>query len=117
MEKGGSESTESYVTRIADTICGSCRGKGCPRLGEKDDKDKPGPQEKCGYEPYTCGCGVRCQFDRARDACNAATTEYKMQVHKCKISDHQYFHKKSECNSLQDQMDGTSCKRAVEMKD
>lgn len=118
MKKGGSESDESYVNRISETICGNCRGKGCTALGEeKEDKDKPGPRKKCGYEPYTCGCGFRCQFAKAKDACEKASEDHRVQVKKCRMADKQYFHKKAECDSLQDQMDSSSCKRAVEMKD
>merc|ERR1719456_1121258 len=122
MKKGGSESTESYVNRIAETICGNCVGHGCSlssstEVTEEEDKDKPGPQPKCGYNPYTCGCGFKCQFTKAKDACEKATEEHKVQVHKCKLADTQYFKKKAECNSLQDQMDTASCKRAVGMKD
>lgn len=115
MKKGGSESAESYVNRITETLCGSCEGKNCKQSAM--DKDKPGPHKKCGYAPYTCGCGFRCQFAKAKDACEQATAEFKKQVRKCKISDKQYFHKKAACNSLQDQMDDASCKRAVETKD
>jgi len=119
MKKGGSESADSYVNRIAETICGVCVGKGCKAAAgdDDDDKNKPGPKKKCGYAPYSCGCGFKCQFDKAKDSCEKATLEHKVQFKKCRISDRQYFHKKAECNSLQDQMDGTSCKRAVEMKD
>jgi hypothetical protein len=119
MKKGGSESADSYVNRITATVCGVCHGKGCSAKSENDDEDaeKPGPPKKCGYAPYSCGCGFKCQFDKAKDACNKATTEFKMQYKKCRLADHEYFKKQSECNSLQDQMDGASCKRAVEMKD
>ena len=85
MKKGGSESDESYVTRISETVCGSCAGKNCKRSDE--DKDKPGPRKKCGYEPYTCGCGFKCQFMKAKDACELATHDFKKQVWKCKIAD------------------------------
>jgi len=122
MKKGGSESAESYVNRITETVCGSCTGKGCKQGHGRDgtpdgEKDMPGEQKKCGYSPYTCGCGFKCQFAKAKDSCTKATQEYKRQKTKCHIADKQYFKKKAECNSLQDQMDGASCKRAVEMKD
>jgi len=118
MQKGGSESAQSYVTRVTSTVCGNCAGKGCNVLGHpiaaKPGAEKP---KKCGYEPYTCGCGFKCKFDKARDACEEATNAYKKQLNKCKVSDKQYRGKRAECDSLQNQMDDSSCKRAVEMKD
>lgn len=116
MAKGGSESAQSYVTRISSTVCGQCAGKGCSLLGhlKKDGEGKP---KKCGYDPYTCGCGFRCRFDKAHDACELATQVYHKQLHKCKAADKQYHGKKAECDSIQDQMDDSSCKRAVRIKD
>lgn len=126
MKKGGSESDESYVNRISATICGQCVGKGCKLLAKKkeedsDEEDGEQPQgeeeKKCGYEPYTCGCGFNCKFQKAKDACNAATHDWKMQHGKCTDADHQYREKRAECDSLQDQMDDSACKRAVITKD
>jgi hypothetical protein len=123
MKKGGSESTESYVNRISMTICGKCAGKGCNLFGERKAVDAAGgeieaaKEKKCGYDPYTCGCGFQCRFDKAKDACVAATHEHDKQVRKCKVADKQYNDKKAECDSLQDQMDDSACKRAVMTKD
>lgn len=99
MVKGGSESTESYVNRITATVCGTCQGEeAC-----KDCKDS--------------ACGMKRLFYKAKIACETAKEDYEKQVKKCKTADKLYFHKKASCNSLQDQMDGASCKRAVETKD
>jgi len=102
------------VHRISSTICGKCAGKKC----KKDDGEGGGEKnEKCGYDPYTCGCGMSCKFQKAKDACDAATRDWQAQVRKCKAYDKQYHEKKNECDSLQDQMDDSACKRAVQMKD
>jgi len=115
MKKGGSESTESYVTRLSATVCGQCKGKGCKLLGKSEDAD--GKAKKCGYDPYTCGCGMQCKFDKARDACHKAQSDYHHQLQKCKEETKDWKAKRAECDSLQDQMDDSSCKGAVEMKD
>jgi len=119
MVKAGGESTESYVQRIAATVCGKCAGKGCKLVPEDADADlDPGAKpKKCGYDPYTCGCGFMCKFDKAKDACDLATKEWQHQDKKCKASDKQYRGKRAECDSLQDQMDDSACHRAVDMKD
>lgn len=114
MKKGGSEATESYVNRVASTICGSCVGKGCSLHKSITSKDKP---QKCGYDPYTCGCGFTCKFNKAKDACEQATADWKQHNKKCRVADKEYSDKRSECDSLQDQMDNSACKRAVGMKD
>jgi len=111
MKKGGSESTESYVNRITSTVCGGCVGKNCKlKAGGNGNK-------KCGYDPYTCGCGHKCKYDKAKDDCDQATQEWQAHNKKCMTLDKQYSDKKAACDSLQDQMDDASCKRAVEMKD
>jgi len=113
MKKGGSEETGPYVDRITATICGGCVGKGCKMFS----KGGSAPQKKCGYDPYTCGCGVKCKFQKAKDECDAATQDWKKHKNKCTIADGRYSDTQKKCDSLQDQMDSSSCKRAVEMKD
>jgi hypothetical protein len=111
MMKGGSESVGSYVDRVTATVCGSCVGKGC-KLGKFPAKGK-----KCGYAPYTCGCGVKCKYDKAKDDCDAATADWKQFNKQCRGDDKTYADRKAACDSLQDQTDGAACKTAVSMKD
>lgn len=112
MKKGGSEEVGTYVDRITATICGGCVGKGC-KLFSKDGS----AQKKCGYDPYTCGCGVKCKYTKAKDACEAATLDWQKHKKKCQLADKRYSDTQKKCDSLQDQMDDAACKRAVEMKD
>lgn len=91
MRKGTSESDGNYVKRITRTICGN------------------GVDGVCS--------GYKCNFEKARAACSEAQTEHKAQEVLCQKLDSEYVAKKSECDSLQDQMDGAACKRAIDMKD
>jgi hypothetical protein len=100
VSKAGSESVESYVNRITQTVCGAitCSEKhakegGCGRGGMKDI------------------------FDRSKRKCERATEEYNAQLKKCKRINKDHNNKIKECDSIQDQMDGAACKRAVDMKD
>jgi len=113
VKKGGSEEIGSYVERVTSTICGGCVGKGCKMFS----KAGGGSQKKCGYDPYTCGCGIKCKYQKAKDACDAATHDWQKHKHKCQIADRRYSDTRKRCDSLQDQMDDSACKRAVGMKD
>jgi len=96
VKKGGSEQTESYVRRLTSTICG---------------KYPPGGKGGGGKG------GFLDIFMIAKEACEKATKEYNAQVKKYNIAAKEYEDKKAQCDSLQDQMDGASCKRATVMKD
>jgi len=111
VKKGGSESDESYVTRITSTLCGNCVGKGCASSGQARGEGG------CRYNPYTCGCGAKCKFDKAKDECEKATKEWQAQHKKCRAATKVYNDQRKKCDSLQDQMDDSACKRAVQMKD
>merc|ERR1719183_1860620 len=93
MKKGGSESTESYITRITTTICGI-----------------PGAS-------HGCGCGHKCKYAKAKADCEKARRDWQKHEKTCRAHDKSYSDKRSTCDSLQDQMDDASCKRAVQMKD
>jgi len=95
VTKAGSEDVESYLTRITGTICG-----------------KPGPNK-----PPTPPCGMLCIFIQHKKACEEATKKYNDTVKRCKDLDNKWHQKKRVCDSIQDTMDGASCKWATESKD
>jgi uncharacterized protein YfbU (UPF0304 family) len=53
----------------------------------------------------------------AKNACDKATKEYKTLKARCEKIDREYAAKIAECNNIQDQLDASACKRAVDMKD
>jgi hypothetical protein len=95
VTKAGSEDVESYLTRITGTICG-----------------KPGPNK-----PPTPPCGMLCIFIQHKKACEEATKKYNDTVKRCKDLDNKWHQQKKVCDSIQDTMDGASCKWATESKD
>jgi len=95
VTKAGSEDVESYLTRVTGTICG-----------------KPG-----NGKPPTPPCGMLCIFIKHKKACEEATKKYNDTVKKCKDLDKKWHQKKKSCDSIQDTMDGASCKWATESKD
>merc|ERR1719313_3058686 len=97
VKKGGSEENESYIRRITSTVC----GQKFPAVGK-------GGAGKHGFLD---------NYLHAKEECEKATKEYNSQVKKYNIIAKEYADKQAECDSLQDQMDGASCKRAVIMKD
>jgi len=95
-QKQGSEQPESYIRRITSTMCGKSHTVG---MG---------------------GAGVDGFLDLyliAKQGCQVATREYKKEKKAYEDVLEEYNNKQAECDSLQDQMDGSSCKRATEMKD
>jgi len=99
VKKGGSEQDESYVRRLTATVCGKPYVSGKPGHG---------------------GAGVDGFLDMyliAKTKCERATSEYRAHVKKCKHLSSEYRHKKTQCDRMQDLMDGSSCKRAIGMKD
>jgi len=95
VTKAGSEDVESYLTRISSTICG-----------------KPGPGK-----PPAPPCGMLCDFRKYKIACEEATKKYNDLVKKCKSLDTKWLVQRKSCDSIQDTMDGASCKWATETKD
>jgi len=71
MKKTGSESTSTYVDRITSTICGGCKGTVCRMMGANFE------HKKCNGEPYSCGCGAKCKYLKAKDECDVATADWK----------------------------------------
>jgi hypothetical protein len=113
MHKEGGESTESYLNRIADTVCGVDTKKGRCSGGDDEDGGDSGGSAACG----TAQCGFRCQYQCAKNAYENAEADYNTWVAKCAKIQKQYEDKVVECDNLQDQMDAGACKRAVDMKD
>merc|ERR1719487_72423 len=97
VSKGGSESVESYVKRISDTICGKRR----PSKGNGGHGDG----------------GLLDDLLDAKDACEKATKEFNDQTKKCTDLDKQWHDKRKQCNSLQDTMDNAACTYAIDKKD
>jgi hypothetical protein len=104
VKSAGSEGEETYVRRITSTFCGKPVTKG--KLGAK--LVGFGGAGKDGFLDL---------FLKAKQGCDDAKKEYKGQATQCKALDKEYSEQKESCDSLQDQMDGAACKRAVDMKD
>lgn len=100
VKKGGSESTDSYITRLTSTICGQSIKK-FPLGGL-------GGGGKGGFLDL---------YLKAKGECVDAAKAFNAHSKKCKTSDTDYESKRAECDSIQDQMDGASCMRATEVKD
>jgi len=96
------EQTESYLDRISNTFCGT-KHSDCSNAG--------------GNECGTPQCGYRCQYQCAKNACDKAAEDIKLFTEKCQQIQLQHDAKVTECNNVQDIMDGAACKRAVDMKD
>jgi len=96
VSKSGGESAESYIRRLSATICGKPHGKGLEGSGKKSFLD---------------------EFLKAKIACEKATKVHKKQKLNCQRLTRQHSEKKKECNNLQDKMDLTACKLAVDTKD
>jgi len=105
VTKAGSESVQSYITRIAGTICGK------HVHGDKGKKSAPGGWGG-GLER-----GMLDQYLKAKDACEIATRTYNDKVRECKRKIHEYNVRKAKCNQFQTLMDSRSCKHAVLVKD
>jgi len=104
MKKGGSESVETYVTRISATVCGS------RLVARKGTKRRPG--SRFGHKP-----GLYEIFMKAKKICSKATDQVSNMLKECRGRDKKYFAKKRECNNIQDRMDNNACQRAVLVKD
>jgi len=96
VTKGGSEASESYLTRISSTICGKPGGGGKGNFGVGGFLD---------------------EFLIAKYACEKATKEHAEQKKKCEACDVKHAREKAKCNNIQDSMDLASCKYAVDIKD
>lgn len=96
VTKGGSEASESYLTRISSTICGKPGGGGKGNFGVGGFLD---------------------EFLIAKHACEKATREHAEQKKKCEVCDVKHAREKAKCNNIQDSMDAASCKYAVDVKD
>jgi len=96
VKKGGSEEDESYIRRVTATFCGQPNTHGRGGAGQKGFLD---------------------EYLLAKHECEVATKHYNDQVKLYKKVSYEYANDKSKCDSLQDKMDGASCKRATLMKD
>jgi hypothetical protein len=94
--KGAAESVETYVRRITSTFCGQPGGKGNGGYG------------KGGFLDV---------FLSTKEACEKATTEYIAASKTFADLDKRWHAQRKRCDNLQDQMDGSACKYAVQVKD
>jgi len=105
MTKGGSEGVETYVRRFTSVICG---------------KDIKCLTCKNGQDAGAVSGGRSGMLDdliKHKKRCELATKRYNEQTKKCKDLDQKWHDKRKECNSIQDTMDGASCKWAIDSKD
>jgi hypothetical protein len=105
VKKGGSESVETYVTRLSTTFC-----------GKHDHGSKGQVSKKGGWGGGLAG-GMLDKYLRAKDACAQATKAWSTKVKQCRREIRLYNEQKSSCNQFQTFMDGAACKRAVLAKD
>jgi hypothetical protein len=89
VKKAGGESVESYLRRMAATICTGTAGK----------------------------AGMLDEYLKHKQACEAATKDYETTKTTCAETKEEHEKKRTECDSLQDQMDFAACERAVLVKD
>jgi len=105
VTKAGSESVQSYLGRISNTICG------------KHVHGEKGIKKAIGGWGGGLAHGFYDQYLRAKDACEVATKEYNDKVAECKRKIHSYNVRKGKCNQFQTLMDSRSCKHATIVKD
>jgi len=104
-KKAGSETVQSYVTRLSTTFCG---------------RHVHGPR---GRRPSSGGWGgglvngILDRYLKSKHACQSAAHAYAVKVRDCQRKRRSYFTKKAQCNQHQTLMDGASCKRAILTKD
>jgi len=105
VSKGGSEAVESYIRRMSSTFCGR------HVHGPRGNVNKPGGWGG-GLEN-----GFLDKYLHSKEDCHRATRAYLDKVKECKRKAHAYNVRKAQCNQYQTQMDGSSCARAVLVKD
>jgi len=105
VTKAGSESVQSYIGRISNTICG------------KHSHGEKGVTKAKGGWGGGLEHGFYDQYLRAKGACEVATKEYNDKVAECKRKIHSFNVRKGKCNQFQTLMDSRSCKHAVIIKD
>jgi len=104
VTKGGSEGVITYVRRITETICGKpVKCPTCKNGGGGGSGGRSG--------------GFLDILIKHKIACEIATKRYNEQTRKCKKLDQKWHDKRKECNTIQDNMDGASCKWALDTKD
>jgi len=107
MKKAGSESVESYITRITTTVCGT---GAVNKPGRKKLQKKTGRKRGSQTSMYA-------EFMKAKYICVKATKVVRDMTHACQKKSKKYRDKKRQCDNVQDQMDGNACQRAVLVKD
>jgi hypothetical protein len=105
VKKGGSESVQTYITRLSTTFCGN------HVHGNRGLKKKTGGWGG-GLED-----GMLDRYLRAKDACEVATKNWVEKKKECKKRVYHFTRRKAECNAFQKSMDSESCKSAVIKKD
>jgi len=105
VTKAGSESVESYISRISVTVCGR------HVHGSKGNVARPG-----GLGGGLAN-GILDKYLRAKGDCQRASRAYLSKVKECRRKSHNYRVRKAQCNQFQTLMDGAACKRAVIAKD
>jgi len=103
VTKVGGEGVETYVRRITETICG--KPVKCPscKNGGGGDGGRGG--------------GFLDILIKHKILCETATKQYNIQTKKCKKLDQDWHDERKRCNTIQDNMDGASCKWAIDTKD
>jgi len=96
VNKGGSEGVVTYVERVSATICGKNGGK--------------------GYKGFGVG-GFGDKLLKAKYDCEQATKLWFTKDKACKTLDKDWHNKRAKCNAMQDVMDNSACKYAVDVKD
>jgi hypothetical protein len=105
VKKAGSEATEMYIRRVSSTFCGN------HIHGSKGQISRQGGWG--GGLPDS----ILDKYLRAKAACHKAKTDYDSKVKECSNRRKQFFQKKSQCDSMQRNMDSNSCSYSVKVKD
>jgi len=108
MIKQASENVITYVTRFTTIICG--QPVKCPTC-------KNGSGGNSGGRGGYCVGGFLDTLICHKNKCEVATKRYNEQTKKCKDLDQKWHDRRKSCNTIQDTMDGASCKWALETKD
>merc|ERR1719247_2353251 len=90
VRKGAGESVESYITRLSRTFCGKLVH------GPTGKLSRPG-----GYGGGL-EAGALDQYLKAKEACSAATKDWKAKVKECRRKTHNYNVRRAQCNQYQD---------------
>jgi hypothetical protein len=106
IEKAGGETPKLYMKRLEDTFCKRSDADDAVRSNGELTGD-PSFSIHTFYEKYV----------KLERACKEARKNHDSLINGCKEKKQRYKAKMSECDSIQAQMDGAACNRAVLIKD